>query len=400
MKLLVLVHMASSLGYGIEVKLIDKIPMVEGKFRLRQIGIEDDVVDMAGIGKQNGSVEFYVTEENNIAFLDGEVSKGDNEDSEVDSGFADSDYDFSKDDEALIYNEFVASIDGDLSNRISSERKMGIPCSHAICCIQVIGEEPERFVNQCYSKDAYVRAYAPVMGPVNGSNAWPDSKKDPIHAPKMLKLPGRPKKARKREPDEQKNDPTATKKLIRVGITHMTCSGCHQKGHTIRKCPQKLPKDDLVPSCSDRGSSINSNKCGRCHVIGHNIRRCPGNQVEMEVNHENSEVPQAYVEVANIQLEMVATQQNHSRETNDDGCLVQGNNDVKDINENNEGPTVISQVMQEVITIPQQNVQPKKRVRCYFCHNIGHNKKTYMSQQAQDWRNRKAEILFPTYVPS
>ncbi|KAL3510209.1 hypothetical protein ACH5RR_029610 [Cinchona calisaya] len=71
----VLVHMASSLGYGTEVKLIYKIPMVEGKFRLRQIGIEDDVVDMAGIGKQNGSVELYVTEENNIAFLDGEVSK-------------------------------------------------------------------------------------------------------------------------------------------------------------------------------------------------------------------------------------------------------------------------------------------------------------------------------------
>ncbi|KAL3510208.1 hypothetical protein ACH5RR_029609 [Cinchona calisaya] len=249
----------------------------------------------------------------------------------------------------------------------------GIPCSHAICCIQVIGEEPERFVNQCYSKDAYVRAYAPVMGPVNGSNAWPDSKKDPIHAPKKLKLPGRPKKARKREPDEQKNDPKATKKLIRVGITHMTCSGCHQKGHTIRKCPQKLPKDDLVPSCSDRGSSINSNKCGRCHVIGHNIRRCPGNQVEMDVNHENSEVPQANVEVANIQLEMVVAQQNHS---------------------------IISQVTQEVITVPQQNVQPKKSVRCYFCHNIGHNKKTCMSQQAQDWRNRKAEILFPTYVPS
>ncbi|KAL3505683.1 hypothetical protein ACH5RR_031065 [Cinchona calisaya] len=239
-----------------------------------------------------------------------------------------------------------------------------------------------------------------VMGPVNGSNAWPDSKNDPMHAPKKLKLPGRPKKARKREPDEQKNDPKATKKLIRVGMTHMTCSRCHQKGHTIRKCPQKLPKDDLVPSCSDRGSSINSNKCGRCHVIGHNIRRCPSNQVEMEVNHENSEVPQANVEVANIQLETVAAQQNHSRETNDDGCLVQGNNDVEDINENNEGPIVISQVTQEVIIVPQQNVQPKKSGRCYFCHNIGHNKKTCMSQQAQDWRNRKAEILFPTYVPS
>ncbi|KAL3503274.1 hypothetical protein ACH5RR_037723 [Cinchona calisaya] len=102
--------------------------MVEGKFRLRQIGIEDDVVDMAAIGKQNGSVELYATEENNIAFLDGEFSKGDNEDSEVDSGssdsegFHDSDYDFSKDDENLIYNEFAANIDGDLNNHRSPEQ--------------------------------------------------------------------------------------------------------------------------------------------------------------------------------------------------------------------------------------------------------------------------------------
>ncbi|KAL3503276.1 hypothetical protein ACH5RR_037725 [Cinchona calisaya] len=228
----------------------------------------------------------------------------------------------------------------------------------------------------------------------------PDCKKDPIHAPKKLKLPRKSKKAKKREADEQKTDPKATKKLIRVGITNMTCSRCHQNGHTIRKCPQKLPTDDLVPSCSDRGPSINSNKCGRCHVIGHNIRRCPGNQVEREVNHENSEVPQAYVEVANIQPEMVAVQQNHNRETNDDGCLVQGNSDVEDINENNEGSTIMSQVTQEAITVPQQNVEPKKSVRCYFCHSISHNKKTCMSQQAQDWRNRKAGMLFPTYVPS
>ncbi|KAL3503125.1 hypothetical protein ACH5RR_037574 [Cinchona calisaya] len=134
----------------------------------------------------------------------------------------------------------------DLEKRVCDCRRWeltGIPCSHAVCCISLTGEEPESFVNQWYSKDAYVRAYEPAVQPINGPNAWPNSKKDPIHTPKKLKLPGRPKKARKREPNEQINDPKGIKKLSRVGITHMTCSGCHQKGHTARKCPQRLTKE-------------------------------------------------------------------------------------------------------------------------------------------------------------
>ncbi|KAL3529671.1 hypothetical protein ACH5RR_008993 [Cinchona calisaya] len=134
----------------------------------------------------------------------------------------------------------------DLEKRVCDCRRWeltGIPCSHVVCCISLTGEESESFVNQCYSKDAYVRAYEPAIEPINGPNAWPNSKKDPIHAPKKLKLPGRPKKTRRREPDEQISDPKGIKKLSRVGITHMTCSGCHQKGHTVRKCPQRLTKE-------------------------------------------------------------------------------------------------------------------------------------------------------------
>ncbi|KAL3520854.1 hypothetical protein ACH5RR_019003 [Cinchona calisaya] len=141
-------------------------------------------------------------------------------------------------------------------------------------------KELESFVNQFYSKNAFVRAYEPAIEPMNGPNAWPNSKRDPIHAPKKLKLPGRPKKARRREPDEQTSDPKRIKKLSRVGITHMTCLGCHQKGNTVRKCPKRLAKEELVVSSMARGPSINSNKCSKCHLNGHNIRSCPGEHVE------------------------------------------------------------------------------------------------------------------------
>ncbi|KAL3513614.1 hypothetical protein ACH5RR_026331 [Cinchona calisaya] len=89
----------------------------------------DDMVDMAAIGKQNGSVVLYITQANNIAFLDsevgqlGEIAEGDNEDSKRDFGscdgeeFHDSDYDFCKDDDDddVIYNQSVATASRDLS---------------------------------------------------------------------------------------------------------------------------------------------------------------------------------------------------------------------------------------------------------------------------------------------
>ncbi|KAL3529672.1 hypothetical protein ACH5RR_008994 [Cinchona calisaya] len=129
MKLSVLIHMTNGLGYGTNVGFMYKIPVVNGDFSLRKIEMEDDMVDMAAIGKQNGSVELYITQANNIAFLDsevgqlGEIAEGDNEDSKGDSGsfngeeFHDSDYDFCKDDndDDVIYNQSVATAGRDLS---------------------------------------------------------------------------------------------------------------------------------------------------------------------------------------------------------------------------------------------------------------------------------------------
>ncbi|KAL3509677.1 hypothetical protein ACH5RR_029078 [Cinchona calisaya] len=126
MKLYVLIHMTNGLGYGTNVGFMYKIPVVNGDFSLRKIEMEDNIVDMAAIGKQNGSVELYITQANNIAFLDsevgqlGEIAEGHNEDSKGYSGsfngeeFHDSDYDFCKDDD-VIYNQSVATAGRDLS---------------------------------------------------------------------------------------------------------------------------------------------------------------------------------------------------------------------------------------------------------------------------------------------
>ncbi|XP_071912914.1 uncharacterized protein [Coffea arabica] len=42
-------------------------------------------------------------------------------------------------------------------------------------------------------------------------------------------------------------------------------------------------------------------------------------------------------------------------------------------------------------------VEPKKKIKCYFCRKVGHNKKTCPTIQAQGWRLRKARM--DTYGP-
>nr|XP_027077015.1 uncharacterized protein LOC113700766 [Coffea arabica] len=82
----------------------------------------------------------------------------------------------------------------DLASRTCSCRKWdlsGIPCSHAYSAITLTDEEPKTFVHDCYSKEAYMRAYSPVIGPMDGEELWPKANKGPLLPPEKIKLPGR-----------------------------------------------------------------------------------------------------------------------------------------------------------------------------------------------------------------
>ncbi|XP_027067651.1 uncharacterized protein [Coffea arabica] len=46
-----------------------------------------------------------------------------------------------------------------------------IPCAHAMSAIVLTKEPPENFVNECYSKEAYMRAYGPIIHPFNATSS-------------------------------------------------------------------------------------------------------------------------------------------------------------------------------------------------------------------------------------
>ncbi|KAI8566468.1 hypothetical protein RHMOL_Rhmol02G0043400 [Rhododendron molle] len=107
----------------------------------------------------------------------------------------------------------------------------GIPCIHVIAALGFNNLEPLDYVHDCYRVDTYMRTYDNLMGPINGKDMWPSTDNVKLLPPDIKKRAGRPKKARRREPEEPK-DPI---RLGRKGIK-MTCSSCGNVGHNKRGC--------------------------------------------------------------------------------------------------------------------------------------------------------------------
>ncbi|KAL3506591.1 hypothetical protein ACH5RR_031973 [Cinchona calisaya] len=78
----------------------------------------------------------------------------------------------------------------------------GLSCSHAISGLAWKGLESEPYVSHYYSKTTYMQAYEPVISPIDGLEVCRDPSTDALLPPKKIELSGRPKKPRRREPDE------------------------------------------------------------------------------------------------------------------------------------------------------------------------------------------------------
>ncbi|XP_062080604.1 uncharacterized protein LOC133785374 [Humulus lupulus] len=78
----------------------------------------------------------------------------------------------------------------------------GLPCSHAVAAIWKRGLNVLDYVHDYYKKESFIHAYEVVVQPMPSSGKWTSSSTPPILPPPEYKLPGRPKRSRKREVDE------------------------------------------------------------------------------------------------------------------------------------------------------------------------------------------------------
>nr|KAJ0228592.1 hypothetical protein LSAT_V11C100027530 [Lactuca sativa] len=133
-------------------------------------------------------------------------------------------------------------------------------CKHTVCAIWNKTENGANVpdVHPCYRLSTSRAMYLIKIDPVNGRSMWPKSNRPftltpPKHHTQVLISTmlniyfecqllslcfnyniyiGRPKKRRRRGVDEPKSQPT---KLSRKFLT-VTCSKCHNKGHSYTTC--------------------------------------------------------------------------------------------------------------------------------------------------------------------
>ncbi|KAK8625197.1 hypothetical protein V6N13_090072 [Hibiscus sabdariffa] len=101
----------------------------------------------------------------------------------------------------------------------------GVPCPHAFSAIIYEGGDPKDYLDDCYRRDNYLKAYKHMLHPVKGPMFWPKSNAELIVPPTRKKKHGRPQKERRREELEGPKK----SKLSRVGRI-MRCSICRLEG--------------------------------------------------------------------------------------------------------------------------------------------------------------------------
>ncbi|KAH7863402.1 hypothetical protein Vadar_017045 [Vaccinium darrowii] len=109
----------------------------------------------------------------------------------------------------------------------------GIPCVHAITGYNHLDRDMVDYIHDCYKVRTYLATYSNFLTPMNGKDMWPNEGYPTLLPPDVKKRAGRPKKARRREPEENE-DPT---KLSKRGMK-MSCSSCGKIGHNKRGCKQ------------------------------------------------------------------------------------------------------------------------------------------------------------------
>ncbi|GAA0163763.1 hypothetical protein LIER_19554 [Lithospermum erythrorhizon] len=110
----------------------------------------------------------------------------------------------------------------------------GLPCAHAVSALLSCRQNVHRFTESCFTVTTYRKTYSQTIHPIPDKTLWKElSEEDPnaseaedimILPPKLLRLPGRPRKKRVRSEDHCRN-----KRVVH-------CSRCNQTGHFRTTC--------------------------------------------------------------------------------------------------------------------------------------------------------------------
>ncbi|KAG5514248.1 hypothetical protein RHGRI_035599 [Rhododendron griersonianum] len=191
------------------------------------------------------------------------------------------------------WDAYMSQFKVHLTNKTCGCRKWdisGIPCIHAIAALSFLNMDIFDYVHECYKVDTYLKTYNNLINPINGRDLWPTTENPTLLPPDVKKRVGRPKKARRREPEE----PAEPNKLGRKGIK-MTCRLCGNVGHNRRSCkrPAKASGENeetsgTVASGSNVGSVAGAQGSGQTVQSGGTMRNASSGQCNGQTGQMNA----------------------------------------------------------------------------------------------------------------
>jgi hypothetical protein len=120
----------------------------------------------------------------------------------------------------------------------------GIPCPHTIFAILYNFSRPKQYLHQYYSIENYKKAYDLMIYPMLSEDQWVRTGQDELDLPVVRVAPSRPKKVRKRVPDEPRN-PYCMRKSGELAITLGIALGG-------RWCPLQVVRKEVYPRALQR----------------------------------------------------------------------------------------------------------------------------------------------------
>lgn len=111
----------------------------------------------------------------------------------------------------------------------------GIPCPHAISAISYLKHDPANYIDPMLSVEKCKVSYSYCLEPMNGQNLWPRDGCEVILPPPRRRMPGRPKKNRRKADHEEPKIVHNNGSLPRTG-RQMRCTNCKQLGHNKKSC--------------------------------------------------------------------------------------------------------------------------------------------------------------------
>lgn len=123
----------------------------------------------------------------------------------------------------------------------------GIPCLHSVSALVRAKEDPNLFVDDCYTVDRYVEVYETAIYGINGADLWDDSFYIPPFPPGFGKVKnvGRPQKGRRHGEEEKICKKKKGKRADRFKLSRPKgwahCGTCGKQGHNKKRCPLNRP---------------------------------------------------------------------------------------------------------------------------------------------------------------